>query len=609
MKSLHATINILRKYKASDCLTALFALVLLLFAYLTYASITSADNLYGPNPNIVINFLLVDLISLFGFVILATRKLFKKWLGRKYDGAGVRLQNRTMLVFCLVVAIPTITISVFSCYFFNFGIQSWFGQKVEAVLDQSVKVGESYAEHSVIQMKETAVSVADDLINMPYHILDSPHKFSEILDGEVETRSLSEAMVFQHYAQTGANIVLAQNSMSFSLAFSTMPDEHLIKKADKGGVVEIKDPSKTKIRMLIKLHEYGDTYLLIGKLIDQKIIDHLDQTHSAVGEYLELKGNITKMQIKFTIIFILGAMILLLLTICCGMVFAAYIVKPIKNLVLATERVKSGDLTARVEEGPQDDELAILSRAFNRMIKQIDHQQKDLIIAQRALAWSDVARRVAHEIKNPLTPIQLSAERLEKKFRSEVKEPEEFSKYVQTILRHTQDIGRIVSEFVNFAKMPNPTFENVELIGLLGKLVESRKILNDKVTYNFVTDLEKVDFICDITQINQVMVNLLKNAEEALETCSQKIITVSIIQDSHLLYVTVKDSGAGIAPEMINHITEPYVTTRTKGTGLGLAIVQKIIQDHAGLMDITNDNGASIKLVFDLEQLGGKMKG
>ncbi|CAF0735778.1 unnamed protein product [Didymodactylos carnosus] len=241
------------------------------------------------------------------------------------------------------------------------------------------------------------------------------------------------------------------------------------------------------------------------------------------------------------------------------------------------------------------------------MVKQIDRQQRDLMIAQRALAWSDVARKVAHEIKNPLTPIHLASERLLRKFSNQVEDKTEFNKYIQMIISHTNDIKKIVSEFVNFARLPAPIFTNCDLVALVKNIVDSRKLINDKILYNFTTTDVYIDFICDTTQINQIMVNLLKNAEESIQMArSQRgIITtsISILQDQ--IIITVTDNGLGFPPNLINKATEAYITTRSKGSGLGLAIIKKIAQDHAGTLDLANrpEGGAVVIVTFNIEEL------
>ena len=597
-------INNLRKNRGTKNVI-LYSLVIsaVTLSFVTYYAITNNSASAAPDPSVVMGWLLIDLTLILSTAILLSRRFFKIWFRRKQDLTGSKLQNRIVLMFCLIAAIPTLVISIFSAYFFNFGIQSWFDQKINNVLNKSVQVAESYIAEHRIEMKNTAWSITDDFSNLyhqDYQLLNNPELFNKFLDGEVETRGLTEAIIFQ----PNGNRVLARTSLSFVLTFANIP-KPLFNQADSGEVVEItSDP--TKIRMLVKLPEYN-AYLLIGKLIDKSIIEHVDKTHGAVEEYMRLKKRITNMQIKFSIIFIVMTIILLVATIISGVIFAARIISPIKKLLSATHKVKQGDLSIRVQEGVNDDEITMLSSAFNSMLKQINHQQKELIVAQRALAWSDVAQRVAHEIKNPLTPIQLCAERLNKKFADEVKEKNEFIKYTSTILQHTQNIGKIISDFVNFAKIPTPRFEHTDIVKTVSDIVESYTILNEKITYNFTTNISQCDFICDTTQINQIMINLLKNAEEALEHSPIKIVNVSIFKEDNLLSLIVSDSGKGIEENLLERITEPYMTTKTKGTGLGLAIVKKIVQDHAGSIEITNNPGATIKLTFNLDKLAEKI--
>jgi two-component system nitrogen regulation sensor histidine kinase NtrY len=441
---------------------------------------------------------------------------------------------------------------------------------------------------------------------MYYDLMHNPPLFNKTLNGEAEMRSLDEALVFQK----STNSVLAQTSLSFSLSFTTIPS-YLIEKADRGEPVEIKSDS-SKIRILVKLREYNDTYLLIGRLVDNKILDHIDKTNGAAAEYHRLKNQIGSMQIKFSIIFIIVALLLLLAEISWGAIFASQIVSPIRRLVRATEKVKDGDLTVQIsEENLSKDEIKILTSAFNRMIKQLNRQQKELIVAQRALAWSDVARRVAHEIKNPLTPIQLSAERLLKKFMPEVEDKISFQKYLDTIIRHSNDIKKIVSEFVDFARLPLPMFNKCNINKLIKDIIDSRKLINDKISYKFISGNRDIDFVCDTTQINQVMLNLIKNAEEALETVEYaKKINVSLVLEDELIYINVEDNGTGFPIDLIENATEAYITTRSKGTGLGLAIVKKIVLDHFGELEIHNNKelGAVIKLIFNVNQLKTKLK-
>jgi two-component system nitrogen regulation sensor histidine kinase NtrY len=531
--------------------------------------------------------------SLFSFIKRTRKRAYK-------------LRKRIIIAFSFGAAVPTIIVAVFSTYFFNFGVQSWFDDKVSRVLEQSIIVGESYINEHIMQLKETAISISDDYDDLYYKLVYNPELFQEILTGQAEMRTLDEAIIFKK----DTNTILAQTALSFSLSFLAIPS-YVFDKASKGEVVQISsDP--TKLRILIKLRNYNDTYLLIGRLIDEKIIDHINRANGTAQEYFRLKGHIFDLQVKFAMIFILLAIILLLAAIIWGRHFAEQLVKPIRELVIAAEKVKNGDLTAQVPEGGlKKDEIKILSLAFNRMVKQIDRQQRDLLIAQRALAWSDVARKVAHEIKNPLTPIHLGAERLLKKFKNQVQDPDSFEKYINNILKNSNEIRMIVSEFVNFARLPSPDFSKHEIVSIINQLVDERRLINDKILYQVFSNVKLFELVCDGTQLNRVLVNLLQNAEHALENISyQKRITVHIMLDGDFIAISVLDNGLGFSPHVLENATKAYFTTKAKGTGLGLAIVDKIVQDHLGTLNIFNreEGGGCVKLTFNAKELRVKLK-
>ncbi|MEY4463779.1 MAG: hypothetical protein RLZZ81_750 [Pseudomonadota bacterium] len=585
----------LRSYFSSRVLILTLIAAAVIFACATFYVIS----LESKNFSTIIGFLLVDLAIFLILGILLTQKFFTK----NNNNDSSKLQNRIVIAFSLVAAIPTIIVSVFSVYFFNLSVQAWFDKKISTVLDQSVIVAESYIAEHKLQLKETALAVAEDLGDMYYDLIHNPALFTKTLNTEAEMRSLDEAIVLNK----STNTIVANSYLSFSLSFATIP-AHLIKKADLGEPVEVKsDP--TKIRMLIKLKEYNDVYLLVGRLVDNKIIDHIDATNGAAAEYHSLKNEIDNIQIKFSIMFIFIALLLLFVAISFGVIFTAKIVNPIKKLVTATDKVKDGDLTVQVSESEVDkDEIGTLYTAFNRMIKQLSRQQRDLVIAQRAMVWSDVAKKVAHEIKNPLTPILLASERLLKKFSPEIKERAEFENYLKMIIRHTNDIKNIVSEFVLFARLPAPKFTKSELVYLVKHIVEARKLLNDNILYKFESNVDQFDFMCDATQINQVMINLLKNAEESIEGREAGKIEVTIDAKDDFISINVIDNGKGFPPELIGKATESYVTTSSKGMGVGLAIVKRIVEEHCGVLDIANreEEGAIIDIKFDLKELNLK---
>jgi two-component system nitrogen regulation sensor histidine kinase NtrY len=220
-----------------------------------------------------------------------------------------------------------------------------------------------------------------------------------------------------------------------------------------------------------------------------------------------------------------------------------------------------------------------------------------LVAAQRTAAWADVARRIAHEIKNPLTPIQLSAERLKRKYMSEVSsEPEVFSACTDTIVRPVGDIRQMVDEFSAFARMPTPVMQSERLQLIVQQAVMLQRVAHPDI--EFVLDLpdDPVTIECDSRQIGQCLTNLLKNAAEAIEgreTGADQAgrISVAVYSDEHAKVIEVADNGPGLPTENRDRLTEPYVTTRARGTGLGLAIVSKVMEDHAGEFELTERPG------------------
>jgi two-component system nitrogen regulation sensor histidine kinase NtrY len=244
----------------------------------------------------------------------------------------------------------------------------------------------------------------------------------------------------------------------------------------------------------------------------------------------------------------------------------------------------------------------------------------DLVSAQRTAAWADVARRIAHEIKNPLTPIQLSAERLKRKYGREVStDPEIFEQCTDTIIRQVGDIGRMVDEFSSFARMPTPVMRRESAQELLHQSTFLQRVANPQITYETRAPKEPVWFECDGRLVSQALTNVIKNAGEGIaariaagdDAPGRIIATIECVDGK--VAIKVADNGIGLPPEHRHRLTEPYVTTRAKGTGLGLAIVRKIMEDHGGeisLQDVGEDrSGAEVALIFPLRQKIAKQRG
>ncbi|MEI7669000.1 MAG: ATP-binding protein, partial [Pseudomonadota bacterium] len=569
-------------------------------------------------------------------------------------------------------------------------------------------------------IRADAIAMAGDIEREINNGNISPEILNNIINTQTVLRSLTEAALFQ------PGRLIAQSQLSFSLTFEHVPASD-IETAERGDIV-VKLEGEDKVRALIKLktNRIPETYLLIGRLIDNKVVKHMDTADGSVQQYRLLKANIKNKQIEFSIVFIVLALLLLFTAMWYGIYFANRLIQPIAKLINAAERVRAGDFSVKVGEGHKKDEIATLGRAFNRMTGELEKQRNDLVevtrqldtrrrfieavlsgvsagiialtndkkitlanpvtasllllspdfeikgrniidiipefselfqeaedkkillinrdvtiirlektnilhvrlsiersgnnidgyiitfdditelmVAQRRAAWSDVARRVAHEIKNPLTPIQLAAERLRKKYLPQITiDSENYIKYIDTISRHVGDIGKIVEEFSNFARMPAPSMKNEDIIGIIQKAIFSEQTTHSDIRYDVNLPKEVVNILCDEQQINRLLLNLLKNSAESFETSNvsdKKIMIIGALEGNSFI-IRIIDNGAGFPADKINRLFEPYMTTRNKGTGLGLSIVKKIVDDHKGLITLENnaEGGACVTMAFEM---------
>jgi two-component system nitrogen regulation sensor histidine kinase NtrY len=238
------------------------------------------------------------------------------------------------------------------------------------------------------------------------------------------------------------------------------------------------------------------------------------------------------------------------------------------------------------------------------MIERLKKQQDKLLISERYSAWESVARKLAHEIKNPLTPIQLSIDRLSEKYHNKIVDgKDEFKNYLETINRQIKDIESLVNEFSSFARMPSPIFKKININDILTRAVNFYKMSSkNRIELKFSNKLKMING--DEEQLNRVFINLIKNSEDSINDIKGKNkhfkgkIDVEISDNSDYIIVEISDNGIGI--EDTTKIMTPYFTTKKNGTGLGLPIVSKIINEHSGEITILNRNKEGVKVTITL---------
>lgn len=618
--------------------------------------------------------------------------------------------------------IPTTLLSLLIYTYYHFGIEAMFNEKISKAVSKTSEIATEYLQEHKDSIKADILDIAKAIDRNYPTLIGDPKLFTPFLDKFAELRKLSEVMIFK------PNQLIAKNTFSFSLAFEKFPDVH-IENAEDGHVVMLDSENSDKVRAILKLNNFSDTYLLVGKYVDTDIANLVKDSQGSADLYKALVADTKTVRMKLELAFLFAVMLLYVSTIFASVRLAKYITKPINRLVEATEKVKQGDYSISLPEKPGKDETSILTRAFNEMTSTLTTQRKqlvkfnkviderrrfieavlseitagviaidtegkvtlfnnsaasllnykgknpdytkvfpeisnmlaeartrsddiiqehleimrdekkkhffvrigvqksvdniiesyivtfddisDLVSAQRASAWSDVARRIAHEIKNPLTPINLSAERLKKKYSKQITEGRaNYEKYLDTIIRHVTDIGKIIEEFVEFARIPQPKLKKSNLIKIISDAIFTLRVPFKFIEFEFTTKFKKLDALCDASQITQIMINLLKNSAEAIEhnllenVNLQGKIQVSVRKiASRTCEVSISDNGGGFKEEIMDKICEPYVTTKTKGTGIGLAIVKKIIEDHGGVIRFEN-NPVGATITFNLKLTG-----
>jgi two-component system nitrogen regulation sensor histidine kinase NtrY len=559
--------------------------------------------------------------------------------------------------------------------------------------------------------------------------MNQPRLFGPYVSARASERGITGVYAFdakgRAYVESGLGLLSARKQDIESIAANLKGEE----------MQSVASPKRGQVTGLVRLPIYfeSDVYLYMERPIAQEVIAHVDALSETLDEFERLTGARAQLQIGFYALFALVSLLMLLAAVWLGFMIADQIARPISQLINAAERVAAGDLRARVSEGEPGDEVASLSRSFNRMTAQLERNREELVEAnrqidarreftetvlegvtagvigidaegrinlpnrhasellatnlqerigrplaesapefaallaqarlapprgadgeleilrgekrrtlfariapeevggqivgyvvtfdditelqqaQRKAAWADVARRIAHEIKNPLTPIQLSAERLKRKYMpQQAGERDAFALYTDTIIRQVGDIGRLVDEFSTFARMPLPSIRPEDLREVCRHAVFLERNAHPEIEYALTGADRPLILNCDGRQVSQALINLLRNAADAILEPRRDLskeaqaalppgrIDVALAAAAERVTIVVADNGKGLPAHLVHKLTEPYVTTRVKGTGLGLAIARKIVEDHGGSIRLENREGGGAKVTLEL---------
>lgn len=565
----------------------------------TYFVLTSTHDYL--KLNFLFLFLYADIMLLFLLIFFVVKQIIRVLqVKHRHKNNGSKFQKQIITLFSCVTVIPAGCVFIFSVIFFNMGVESLFKAPVKEVIESANQVANIYVNETKNALENYAYGVGMQLRGLIGDVMIDNSDIDEILSNETSGLGI-DAILFQSSNNFNEKNVIAKSPFALSVQFEDIPKEVLFL---KGGEV-FSWESKQLVIAIEAINPESGIYLMVSKNIDQKIFDHKHSIKRAIHEYTSIANQRTGLKITFITFFSGVILLLLMIVILSGIVFANKIVKPVNKLICAAKNVSLGNYNSPIVAPKFKNELDILISSFNIMVSKLEEQKKAIIISNRQNAWRDIARKIAHEIKNPLTPIQLSAERLKKKYANEITmDKDVFTMCVDTIIRQVHCIGNLVNEFSDFARMPAPKFETVDFAKIVKEAVFLQSNSNKNIKFHMLLNSGNsyVAYI-DPFQINQVLINLLQNSiNSIIESSKAGNVYVSLSTSKDNGYnLVVEDDGPGFSENALEHALDPYYTTRESGNGLGLAIVYKIIVEHGGVIELSNSEkhgGASVKIML-----------
>lgn len=717
-----------KKWIREDRLAYFVILATLCLGVVAYGLFASVDNLTQSSPELQAIFI-GAIVVLALLLVFVGRQIWHIWRERRQRMAGSQLHWRLALLFVGITTAPAIIVAFFAISALDFTLKGWFAQRISTAIEQSVYVADAYYEEHSRSVRGQILAMANDVNREAAAISNNPERLDDYLNNQALLRNLSEAVIID-----GTGQILAKSQFAFALTFTNL-DESWIQRARSGEVVIFNSGQGNKLRAAVKLNSFVDAFLLVGRFIDNAVLDAVDQTKIAASDYQSLAFQQFDLQVSFAVLFFGVTLLLLLSALWIGLNLATSIVAPLSQVISVVDEVRLGNLRPRVGDNQGLDEVYRLGTSIDNMLDELERSREQLVAAnaqldqrreftetvlrgvssgvvgldaagiitlpnqmactllsrkasdlvnkklaeiipefaqltsiigkkgrvraeeqivlyvdnkritlrarisaeyverrivgyvvtfddvtalltaQRKAAWSDVARRIAHEIKNPLTPIELAADRLSKKFNPEDKEKSSnYQEYLNIISRQVGDIGRMVDEFSAFARMPAPRYSPTSLRAL----VEGQIALFTDNEAGAVLYYEASDDIYDILPVDeglmrQMLNNIMQNALNALSEADIQAPQISLTLENQgdTLQLHITDNGPGFPDGDLGTLFEPYMTTRDSGTGLGLAIVQKIIDDHNGQIELSNQfdeqgqkTGALVTISLPVERGG-----
>ena len=585
-----------------NLIISLVFIITLFLAFLTFLTFIDKSfiELSDKNLQLLLIFNIGLLLTLFLMIFREVRKSLKVDI----DVSGSRANRKYITFFALFTLIPSLLISVFSLFLLSFALDKYLDKKITTAVNNSYEIAKSYTEEVRTKTQSEIILIAYDLNKSINFLNSNVNQFKSFLNTQKLIRGMDEVHIID-----GDGKLYLSTLEDLTKYRQPLPKALEMVSTDKRPL-KIINAYKNQSASIIKLESFDDKFLYIVKYLDKKISQYLVESQEALNFYYTVLNKQTGIKISFIFIYLVVVSLLLFLSIMIAIKFSSRFFRSINNLIIASSNIAKGNLDMKVPEIIADKDMELLNKNFNSMIDQLKTQQEKLITSERHEAWENLARKLAHEIKNPLTPIQLTVDRLKTKYseKIETNQKEEFIKSLKIIGKQIKQIENLVNEFSDFARMPKPILKDNNLVIIVNENINLLKELDSTIVLSFnLLEHDSVFLISDSEQLSRVIFNLIKNSIESIQEKKENIlnykgkIEIELHDNGTYIELMIKDNGVGFSmfSNNIKDILNPYFTTKKKGTGLGLAIVNKIINDHKGTLDFkSHEVGAEVQIRF-----------
>ncbi|WP_455382364.1 ATP-binding protein, partial [Salinispira pacifica] len=506
---------------------------------------------------------------------------------------GVRFKLRLLLFFFFIVMLSSVPQGILSVNFIGSATNLWFSGQTGTALRSAQSIALQYYHEKTASLQDFADgtvlrTLLQDVSRNPRRVWESIRTIHPSIDA------------MQVFSPAGENVYFVgqpETRLTYTQIEGNRPGE-VVK--DSTGVVSF-------IRVLVAHPASGNNRYRI--VLSEVLPPGFDRGATEITKSLETFQQLDQLQTVFLVGVILFygffSLPLLLLSILVSFFLSDEIIRPIVQLEEATRRVADGDFSYRILSRRGDD-LSLLVRSFNQMVSELERSRYKLLQTEKVAAWQEIAQQLAHEIKNPLTPIKLSAERILRKFRQIGEEDrQEFARIlessVRAIVTEVDGLSNLLGEFRDFSRMPEPQPQRVNVAEVVQEVVATYGSAPG-VTFHHEHLDPAISVTADPSQLKQVLGNLFKNAIDAMNGAGEVFIRADLVKKGNTLYcrIQVQDTGPGISPELHDKVFNPYFTTKKHGTGLGLAIVERIVFDHRGQIWFETEQGLGTTFFIDL---------